>query len=172
MQKLLSKAVVLPITEIIKLHDIAFCATVAETNVLVVSPFGWFYRACHLCPCVSRGDIPPFECEAGHSTEAEIFRYKIEIEVAYAGKSYNFVFWNRECELLLGVSASHLRHNMIQAGIHYVLECSLALDQMLNLEMAFKVNWQPRWKNCLVVMLLKNDPFIKELKGPWEAIEV
>ncbi|KAL5058193.1 hypothetical protein RYX36_029797 [Vicia faba] len=75
-------------------------------------------------------------------------------------------------ELILGVSASQLRHTMIQAGIHDVLEFPLVLDQMLNLEMAFKVKWQPHWKNCSVVMLLKNDPFIKELKGPWEVIKV
>ncbi|CAI8592540.1 unnamed protein product [Vicia faba] len=156
-QKLCSKVVVLPITDIIKLHDITFCATVAETKVLVASPFGWYYHFCHLCPCIARGDIPLFECEAGHSIGAEIFRYKIEIKVAYAGKSCNFVFWNRECELLLGVSASQLRHTMIK---------------MLNLEMTFKVKWKPRWKNCSVVMLLKNDPFIKEPKGPWKAIEV
>ncbi|KAL5052381.1 hypothetical protein RYX36_033063, partial [Vicia faba] len=93
---------------------ITFCATVAETKFLVVSPFGWYYRACHLCPCIARGDVPPFECEAGHSTETEIFRYKIEIEVAYAGKCCNFVFWNRECELLLGVSTYQLCHTMIQ----------------------------------------------------------
>ncbi|KAL5071340.1 hypothetical protein RYX36_022227 [Vicia faba] len=118
--------------------QITFCATVAETKVLVASPFGWYYRVCHRCPCIARGDIPPFECEVVHSTEAEIFRYKIEIEVAYARKSCNFVFWNKECELLLGVSAFQLRHTMIQARIHDALEFPLALDHMLNLEMAFK----------------------------------
>ena len=61
---------------------------------------------------------------------------------------------------------------LIQAGIHDALEFPFALDQMLNLELAFKVKWQSCWKNCSVVMLLKNDPFIKEIKGPWEAIEV
>ncbi|CAI8595975.1 unnamed protein product [Vicia faba] len=150
--------------------QITFCATVAEAEVLVAFPFGWYYRSCYLCPCIAHGDIPPFECESGHSTEENFFRYKIEIEVAYAGKSCNFVFWNRECELLLGVSASQLRYTMIQDGIHDALEFPLALDQMLNLEMAFKVK-------CALEELFgcyaaKNDPFIKELKGPWEAIEV
>ncbi|XP_058776415.1 uncharacterized protein LOC131650732 [Vicia villosa] len=76
-----SKAVVLPIAEIIQLTDVTFCATVATTRLLVASPFGW---------------------------------YKIEIEVTHGGKSCNFVFWNRECEMLLGLSASQLRNTMIQ----------------------------------------------------------
>ncbi|XP_058725519.1 uncharacterized protein LOC131596798 [Vicia villosa] len=113
-QKLFSKAVVLPIAEIIQLTDITFCAIVATTKLLVASPFGWYYRACHMCQSIARGDSPPFECEAGHETMAEVLRYKIEIEVTHGGKSFNFVFWNRECEMLLGLSASQLRNTMIQ----------------------------------------------------------
>ncbi|XP_058776139.1 uncharacterized protein LOC131650446 [Vicia villosa] len=105
-QKLFSKAVVLPIAEIIQLTDVTFCATVATTKLLVASPFGW---------------------------------YKIEIEVTHGGQSYNFVFWNRECEMLLGLSASQLRNTMIQAGITDPLDFPLALDQLLKLEMAMKI---------------------------------
>ncbi|XP_058725833.1 uncharacterized protein LOC131597139 [Vicia villosa] len=123
-QKLLSKAVVLPIAEIIQLKDIRFCATVATTKLLVVSPFGWYYRACHMCQSIARGNNPPFECEAGHEIMAEVFRYKIEIEVTHGCKSCNFVFWNRECEM--------------QDGITDPLDFPLALDQLLKLEMAMK----------------------------------
>ncbi|XP_058768016.1 uncharacterized protein LOC131641704 [Vicia villosa] len=138
-QKLFSKAVVLPIAEIIQLTDITFCATVATTKLLVTSPFGWYYRACHMCQSIARGDSPPFKCEAGHETMAEVLRYKIEIEVTHWGKSCNFVFWNRECEMLLGLSASQLRNTMIQAGITDPLDFPLALDQLLKLEMAMKI---------------------------------
>ncbi|XP_058742133.1 uncharacterized protein LOC131614558 [Vicia villosa] len=171
-QKLLSKAVVMPIGDIIKLRTITFCATVGETKMLVASPYGWYYRGCHACSCIARGDKAPFECEAGHFTEADIFRYKIEIEVTHAGNSCNFLFWDRECELLLGLSASQLRHTMIKAGIHDPLEFPLALDQMLDCKMAFKVKWQPRWKNASVVMLLKNDPFVKELADQFDTDEM
>ncbi|XP_058760390.1 uncharacterized protein LOC131633721 [Vicia villosa] len=137
-QKVFSKAVVLPIAEIIQLTDITFCATVATTKLLVASPFGWYYRACHMCQSIARGDNPPFECEAGHETMAEVLRYKIEIEVTHGGKSCNFVFWNRECEMLLGLSVSQLRNTMIHAGITDPLDFPLALDQLLKLEMAMK----------------------------------
>ncbi|XP_058751987.1 uncharacterized protein LOC131625112 [Vicia villosa] len=170
-QKLLSKAVIMPIGDIIKLMTITFCATVGETKMLVASPYGWYYRGCHACSCIAHGDRPPFECEAGHFTEAGIFRYKIEIEVTHAGNSCNFLFWDRECELLLGLSASQLRHTMIKDGIHDPLEFPLALDQMLDRKMAFKIKWQPRWKNASVVMLLKNDPFVKELADQLDTDE-
>ncbi|XP_058777708.1 uncharacterized protein LOC131651973 [Vicia villosa] len=88
-QKLFSKAVVLPIAEIIQLTDVTFCATVATTKLLVASPFGWYYCACHMCQSIARGDSPPFECEAGLETMAEVLRYKIEIEVTHGGKSCN-----------------------------------------------------------------------------------
>ncbi|XP_058776865.1 uncharacterized protein LOC131651214 [Vicia villosa] len=171
-QKLFSKAVVLPIAEIIQLTDVTFCATVATTKLLVASPFGWFYRACHMCQSIARGDNPPFECESGHETMAEVLRYKIEIEVTHGGQSCNFVFWNRECEMLLGLSASQLRNTMIQAGITDPLDFPLALDQLLKLEMAMKVKWHPRWKNCSVVMIIKNDPIIQQLKEKWGTDEV
>ncbi|KAI5442808.1 hypothetical protein KIW84_011726 [Lathyrus oleraceus] len=45
--KLLSKAIVLPLNDIIKLRE-----------------------ACHECPKVARDDKPSFMCESGHSTEA------------------------------------------------------------------------------------------------------
>ncbi|XP_058726316.1 uncharacterized protein LOC131597649 [Vicia villosa] len=171
-QKLFSKAVVLPIAEIIQLTDITFCATVATTKLLVASPFGWYYRACHMRQSIARGDSPPFECEAGHETMAEVLRYKIEIEVTHGGKSCNFVFWNRECEMLLGLSASQLRNTMIQAGITDPLDFPLALDQLLKLEMAMKVKWHPRWKNCSVVMIIKNDHIIQQLKEKWGTDEI
>ncbi|XP_058755825.1 uncharacterized protein LOC131629045 [Vicia villosa] len=137
-QKLFSKAIVLPIAEIIQLTDVTFCATVATTKLLVASPFGW---------------------------------YKIEIEVTHGGQSCNFVFWNRECEMLLGLSASQLRNTMIQARITDPLDFPLALDQLLKLEMAMKVKWHPRWKNCSVVMIIKNDPIIQQLKEKWGTDE-
>ncbi|KAL5069215.1 hypothetical protein RYX36_020102, partial [Vicia faba] len=106
--------------------------------ILVASPFGWCYCACHLCPCIARGDTAPFDYDAGHSTEAGIFRYKIEIQVFHGGNICNFVFWNKECEILLGLSAIQLYHTMIKDGIDDPLEFPLELDQLLNMEMEFK----------------------------------
>ncbi|XP_058750866.1 uncharacterized protein LOC131654912 [Vicia villosa] len=37
--------------------------------------------------------------------------------------------------------------------------------------MAMKVKWHPRWKNCSVVMIIKNDPIIQQLKEKWGTDE-
>ncbi|KAL5101078.1 hypothetical protein RYX36_005405 [Vicia faba] len=60
---------------------------------------------------------------------------------------------------------------MIMDGINYPLEFPLALGHMLDLKMDFKIKWQPRWKNCSMVMLLKNDPSIKQLGAKLETVE-
>ncbi|CAI8590927.1 unnamed protein product [Vicia faba] len=60
---------------------------------------------------------------------------------------------------------------MIKAGIDDPLEFSLVLYQLLNLEMAFKVKWQPRWNNFYVVSILRDEPFIRQLKAPWDIDE-
>ncbi|KAL5063752.1 hypothetical protein RYX36_025489 [Vicia faba] len=65
-----------------------------------------------------------------------------------------------------------IRSYMIEAGLHDPLEFPLAPDQVLDVKMYFKVKWQPRWKNCSVVMLLKNDPFIKQLSDQFEIVEL
>ncbi|KAL5059232.1 hypothetical protein RYX36_030836 [Vicia faba] len=58
------------------------------------------------------------------------------------------------------------------AGITNPLEFSLALDVMLDLELAFRVKWKPEWDSCSVVMIYKDEPFIKQLKALWEDTRI
>ncbi|KAL5063792.1 hypothetical protein RYX36_025529 [Vicia faba] len=58
------------------------------------------------------------------------------------------------------------------AGIDDSLEFPLALDHLLNLEMTFKVKWQPRWNNSSVVRILGDEAFIRHLKAPWDINEI
>ncbi|XP_058726552.1 uncharacterized protein LOC131597911 [Vicia villosa] len=172
MQRLLSGALALPLSEIKKLKQVSFCATVVETKKLIASSFGWCYRACHSCPKAARGDEPPFICDNKHKTEAEIFRYKIEIEAVHLGVPCKFIFWDRECTDILEISAAQMRDTMIQAGITDPLEFPLALDKMLDLELAFRVTWQPSWDSCSVVMFIKDKPFVEQLKAPWKHTQI
>ncbi|KAI5405218.1 hypothetical protein KIW84_052118 [Lathyrus oleraceus] len=48
-----------------------------------------------------------------------------------------------------------------EAGIDDLLEFSLAFDVMLGLELDFKVKWQPRWDSCSIVMILRDESFMK-----------
>ncbi|XP_058742238.1 uncharacterized protein LOC131614692 [Vicia villosa] len=115
-QKLLEGAVVLPISEIKKLRETTFCATVAETKKLIASSFGWYYQACYACPKAIRGDHPPYKCDNNHKTETEIYRYKIEIDAAHAGVACKFIFWDRECTEILKLSAAQMRETMIKVN--------------------------------------------------------
>ncbi|XP_058759460.1 uncharacterized protein LOC131632748 [Vicia villosa] len=143
-QKLLSNAVLLPLEQIVKLKD-----------------------ACHECPNKVTGDKPPYKCVKGHDTETAIFRYKIEVGVLHAGTKCKFVLWDKESEELLEVSAAHMRETMFQAGIFDPLDFPLALDKLLDQELAFKVKWQPDWSNCSVIMLVKEKPIVDQLKAEW-----
>jgi hypothetical protein len=70
-------------------------------------------RACVSCPRAAAGVKPPFKCEAGHATEIEIWKYRLEVDVAYENTETTFTFWDRECEQLLGINAADLREKMI-----------------------------------------------------------
>ncbi|XP_058764691.1 uncharacterized protein LOC131638159 [Vicia villosa] len=144
---------------------ITFCATVATTKLLVASPFGWYYRACHMCQSIACGDNPPFECEAGHETMAEVLRYKIEIEDTHGGKSCNL------CSGTENVKCSWVYLRLNFAEITDPLDFPLEVDQLLKLEMAMKVKWHPRWKNCSVIMIIKNDHIMQQLKEKWGTDE-
>ncbi|CAI8592249.1 unnamed protein product [Vicia faba] len=96
-QKFMSKAIMLPISEIKQLKK-----------------YGWYYQACHQCPKAARGIKTPFKCESEHLTEVEIFRFKIQVEVVHMGCCCKFVLWDRESEQLLELSANHMRSTMIE----------------------------------------------------------
>ncbi|KAI5429254.1 hypothetical protein KIW84_034031 [Lathyrus oleraceus] len=75
-QKLLLKAILFLLNDICKLREITLCETMTTTKKLIASQYDWYYQACRECPKVARGEKAPFMYESGHSTEAEIFRYK------------------------------------------------------------------------------------------------
>ncbi|XP_058766655.1 uncharacterized protein LOC131640262 [Vicia villosa] len=152
--------------------QIAFCATVAKTRKLIASSHGWYYRCCHECTKTARGDKPPYKCDNGHFTEAEIYKYKIEVEGFYLNTSCKFIFWDRECTEILDVSAAHMRDRMIKAGITDPLEFPLDLDAMLHLNLALRVKWQPSWDSASVIMFVKDDGYVDQLKAQWGDTQV
>ncbi|XP_058751320.1 uncharacterized protein LOC131624386 [Vicia villosa] len=172
MQKLLKGAISVPISEMKKIRESKLCATVAKTNKLIASSHGWYYQCCHECTKSVRGDKPPYKCDNGHSTEVEIYKYKIEVEGYYLQTSCKFIFWDRECTDILHVSAAHMRDTMIKAGITDPLEFPLDLDAMLDLDLALRVKWQPSWDSASVIMFIKDDEFVKQLKAPWADTQV
>ncbi|XP_058783210.1 uncharacterized protein LOC131657876 [Vicia villosa] len=171
-QKLLSKAVALPLSRIKQLREDTFCATVAKTRKIIASSYGWYYRCCHACTKSARGDKPPYECDNRHLTETEIYKYKIEVEGVHLETSCKLIFWDRECTQILGVSAAQMRDTMIQAGITDPLEFPLKLDAMTGLDLALRVRWQPSWDSCSVIMFVADKPFVKQFGAQWQPTQI
>ncbi|XP_058772418.1 uncharacterized protein LOC131646384 [Vicia villosa] len=73
-QKLLNGAVSKPLSQMKTFREITFCATYAKTRKLIASSYGWYYQCCHECTKSVRGDKPPYKCDNGHFTEAEIYK--------------------------------------------------------------------------------------------------
>ncbi|XP_058751158.1 uncharacterized protein LOC131624214 [Vicia villosa] len=170
-QKLLSKAVALPLSRIKQLREDTFCATVAKTRKLIASSYGWYYRCCHACTKSARGDKPLYECDNRHLTETEIYKYKMEVEGVHLETSCKLIFWDRECTQILGVSAAQMRDTMIQAGITDPLDFPLKLDAMTGLDLALRVRWQPSWDSCSVIMFVADKPFVKQFGEQWQPTQ-
>ncbi|XP_058750998.1 uncharacterized protein LOC131624017 [Vicia villosa] len=158
-QKFMAKTFVLPLKGIKELNIDTFCITIAKINKLIASKYGWYYQACHQCPKVSRGDKPPFKCDAEHLSE-----YKTYVEVVHGGAKCKFVLWDRESEQSLEVSAAQMRDSMIEGDITDPLEYPLAVDKLLGKEVAYKLKWQPMWYSCLVISIFEDIDVIKQLK--------
>ncbi|XP_058736051.1 uncharacterized protein LOC131608135 isoform X3 [Vicia villosa] len=164
LDKFMYKAMVIPLSDVVKLKDETQCITIAETLRIKAAPGGWFYRACHACPRVAKGNQPPYVCGKGHGTETEIYRYKILIDVVHNGCETTFVLWDRECLQLLKVTSAQMRATMLEAGITDPLEFPLALDGLVGLKLVFKVKWQPSWNNATVVSIYDDKAAFKQLE--------
>ncbi|XP_058727010.1 uncharacterized protein LOC131598426 [Vicia villosa] len=155
--KLMYKATVHTLADIVKLKELAQCVTVATITKLKAAQGGWYYQACHECPRTAKGLLPPYECPLGHKTETAIYRYKILIEVFNAGTKATFVIWDREAFQLLKVTAAQMRTDLIEAGVTDPLDFPVALDALVGKTMVFKVKWQPDWENGSVMSILEDD---------------
>ncbi|XP_058783999.1 uncharacterized protein LOC131658754 [Vicia villosa] len=169
--KFFSKASHLPLSEIIVLSEPTMCVTVATIDKLIPDTNGWYYKKCHKCPQMAKRDSPPYFCKAEHMTEAEIWRFRICVEVVHDGTSGRFVFWDREAGELLETSATTFRSSMVESGITDPLDYPLALDKLLGKKFAFKINWNPCFKNGYVVMYLKDKQILDRLEGTDLIIE-
>ncbi|XP_058783248.1 uncharacterized protein LOC131657918 [Vicia villosa] len=161
--KFMHKAVVLPLCDIIKLNTTTQCVTVGKIKQLKAAQGGWYYLACHACPKFAKGNQPPYVCSNGHSTETEILRYRILIDVINNGCRATFVLWDRECTELLEVTAAQMRNTLLEAGVTNPLEYPVALDSLVGLKLGFKVKWQPDWDNGTVVSIYRDEAVMLKL---------
>ncbi|XP_058784404.1 uncharacterized protein LOC131659197 [Vicia villosa] len=159
------KATLLPLRDII-----TQCITVEKTSRLKVVPGGWHYKACDACTMVAKGInhhmfVAKDTVQRLKFTGNTPYKCKILIDVVHEGCETTFVLWDRECLQLLKLTSAQMRNTMLEAGISDPLEFPLALDALVELDLAFKVKWQPSWNNTTVVSIYKDKTVIKDLEN-------
>ncbi|WJX53683.1 hypothetical protein P8452_39652 [Trifolium repens] len=162
-EKFLQKATALPIQDIVNLTEVTVCATVGKCIKLIPNPKGWYYKACGKCNKVAKGDTLPLVCPDGHETHAINLRYKLEYEVEFNKATAKFIFWDRECNELLGKTAADLHAIMVEAGVTNPLEQPLCLDNICGRAFAFRAKWQPLWETLSVQAVKEDAAFINKI---------
>ncbi|KAK2394139.1 replication protein A 70 kDa DNA-binding subunit B [Trifolium repens] len=171
-QKFYHNAEVMPLNKIVELTQETNCVTVVNCVKVKPSRNGWYYQACFQCPKQAVGDAPPYKCSDDHSTQTEILRYKLDIEVENCKVRASFVFWDRECAQLLNQSAEQLRAKMIKDGLTDPLDYPQAMDDIGGRRMAVKVKWQPNWKSGSVMAIMVDDEAIDKVQSQFLPAEM
>ncbi|KAK2419876.1 replication protein A 70 kDa DNA-binding subunit B [Trifolium repens] len=162
--KFMDKAIPLPLNKILALSENTICVTVARTTKVIPTTKGWYYKACSKCIKSAKGDTLPLICPDGHATHAINLRFKLEFEAEYQGTSAKFVFWDRECNQLLGKTAAELHAEMTALGVTNPLEYPLCVDKICGRNFAIRTKWQPVWDSCSVQALKEDDAIINKIK--------
>ncbi|PNY01098.1 hypothetical protein L195_g024386 [Trifolium pratense] len=148
--KFLNNALILPLPQILALPEPASCVTVVTTNKILPTKFGWYYKLCGQCPRSAKGDTLPLKCEKDHETYVINLRYKIDVEAEYEGVKTTLVFWDRECNELIGHTAAELHTMMVEGGITNPLVYPVQLDNFMKKTLACKIKLQLPWGNYSV----------------------
>ncbi|WJX76061.1 hypothetical protein P8452_59523 [Trifolium repens] len=162
--KFMDKAIVLPLNQLLALSENTVCVTVARTTKLIPNSKGWYYKACSKCIKSAKGDTLPLICPDGHATNAINLRFKLEIEAEFEGTTGKFVFWDRECNQLLGKTAAELQQVMVQAGVTNPCAYPVTLDSLCGRSFAIRTKWQPAWDSCSVQGVKEDDAIIQKIK--------
>ncbi|GAU20371.1 hypothetical protein TSUD_11890 [Trifolium subterraneum] len=112
---------------------------------------------------------PPYKCSNEHVTPDPQIKYKVHVEICFQGLKGRFVFWDRECQQLIGKTAEELKTIMIEAGEFDRHEYPAALDDMMGKELAFKVNY---YKLVSVLNYKTEEAIIQYLKDKISNNEV
>ncbi|WJX20972.1 hypothetical protein P8452_10451 [Trifolium repens] len=139
-------AVVMPLNQILALTEVS----------------GWYYKLCADCPRAAKGDTVPLFCDKNHPTYAINLRYKLDVEVESCGTKHTLVFWDRECNQLVGTSAAELHKQM--DGVTNPLAYPMQLDNIGGRNLAVRIKWQRDWpKTCSVQAMKEDDAVIKDI---------
>lgn len=86
------------------------------------------------------------------------------MQVVYDGDKSDFVFWDKECRQILGVTADTLRKTMQEVGKYDPLIYPKHLDNLLGLELALRVKYQPYYHQSSVQGFSSDPAVIQRIK--------
>ncbi|KAF1876975.1 hypothetical protein Lal_00012449, partial [Lupinus albus] len=141
------------------------CVTVGTTTMFVVGRQGWYYDGC--AKCTKKADVKdgPFTCKCGHFNQISIPRYKLEIKVNHDHSCGRFVFWDRQCADLIGISVSELKNQMLAVKMiqkHFRYARTMVL----------RVKVQPSYNQCSVIRLSEDPNLIKKIVDQLGVLQV
>ncbi|KAE9601064.1 putative nucleic acid-binding protein [Lupinus albus] len=100
------------------------------------------------------------------------YRYKLDIKVNHEHRCGRFVFWDRQCVDIIGVSASELKSQMLAEGKDDPKAFPLVLDELLARTMVLRVKVQPSYNQSSVIRLSEDVNLIKKVLDQIGVFEV
>ncbi|XP_019427485.1 PREDICTED: uncharacterized protein LOC109335768 [Lupinus angustifolius] len=88
-------------------------------------------------------------------------RYKLDIKVVHKHDNGRFVFWDRQCADIIGVSTCELKSQMLAESEDNPKAFSLTLDILLVWIMTLRVKVQPLYHQSSVIRISEDQDLIK-----------
>lgn len=141
-----------------------YCITIGRTNKFNPNQFGWYYESCPKCPRSWRSNGSSYRCGCGEDVDVLFTRYKVVVQVVYEGEKADFVFWDKECVQILGVTAGTPRKTMQDVDEDDPMIYPKYLDNLLGLELALRVKYQPYYRQSSVQGFSSDPAVIQRIK--------
>ncbi|KAF1862315.1 hypothetical protein Lal_00026843 [Lupinus albus] len=147
------------------------CVTIGTTTMFVVGRQRWYYDGC--TKCTKKTDVKdgPFTCKCIHFNQNSP-RYKLDIKVNHEHSCGRFVFWDRQCADIIGISSFELKNQMLAEGEDDPNAFPLVLDELLARTMVLRVKIQPSYNQSSIIRLSEDPNLIKKVLDQIEVFEV
>ncbi|KAF1893477.1 hypothetical protein Lal_00001956 [Lupinus albus] len=131
--------------------------------MFVVGRQGCYYDGC--TKFTKKADVKddPFTCKCGHFNQNSTPRNKLDIKVNHEHSCGRFVFWDRQCVDIIGISASKLKNQMLAEGEDDPKAFPLVLDELLARTMVLRVKVQSSYNQSSVIKLSEDSNLIKKV---------
>ncbi|XP_058765056.1 replication protein A 70 kDa DNA-binding subunit C-like [Vicia villosa] len=171
LEKFVHKAKCIPLSELTKIKQDMLCVTIGTTVKFYVSKHGWFYYGCTKCSVKATDLNNPYKCVCGENVNKPIPRYKVDIYVYDGESKFRFVFWDADCEHIIGQSADSMHKSMLENGEDDPMVYPDELDILLEKKMALRAKVQPTFEQASVWKLSYDEEFVNQIEKDYIANE-